>query len=257
MDYLLICLTAFLGAGLTFFSGFGLGTLLTPVFAIFFPLDTAIALTAIVHFLNNIFKLILVGKHVDKRIILRFGVPAILFALLGAYLLSYLSDYKPLAQYNLWEKTHEITSLKLIIALLLIVFSLFEIVPKLANLKFSEKYMMLGGALSGFFGGLSGNQGALRSAFLLRANLSKEAFIATGVVIACMIDVSRLAIYSKGIMAVSSQLNYNLLVAATLSAFTGAYLGNKFLKKITIQTLQYIVAFMLIVFSILLAFGIV
>jgi uncharacterized membrane protein YfcA len=257
MDYLLICLTAFLGAGLTFFSGFGLGTLLTPVFAIFFPIDIAIVLTAIVHFLNNIFKLILVGKHVDKNIILRFGVPAILFALLGAYLLSFLSDTTPLVQYNLWGKVHEITPLKLIIALLLIVFSLFEIVPKLANLKFSEKYMLLGGALSGFFGGLSGNQGALRSAFLLRANLSKEAFIATGVVIACMIDVSRLTIYSKGIVAVSSQLNYNLLLTATLSAFAGAYLGNKFLKKITIETLQYMVAFMLILFSILLGLGII
>lgn len=257
MDYLLICVTAFLGAGLTFFSGFGLGTLLTPVFAIFFPIDIAIVLTAIVHFFNNIFKLILVGKHVDKNIILRFGVPAILFALLGAYFLSYLSDSQVFMQYDLWGKVHKITPLKLIIALLLIVFSLFEIVPKLANLKFNEKYMILGGALSGFFGGLSGNQGALRSAFLLRANLSKEAFIATGVVIACMIDVSRLTIYSKGIVAVSSQLNYNLLLAATLSAFVGAYLGNKFLKKITIQTLQYIVAFMLMLFSILLGFGIV
>jgi uncharacterized membrane protein YfcA len=257
MDYLLICLTAFLGAGLTFFSGFGLGTLLTPVFAIFFPVDIAIVLTAIVHFLNNIFKLILVGKHLDKNIVFRFGLPAILFAFLGAYLLSFLSDSQVLIQYDLWGKVHKITPLKLIISLLLIVFSLFEIVPKLANLKFSPKYMLLGGALSGFFGGLSGNQGALRSAFLLRANLSKEAFIATGVVIACMIDVSRLTIYSKGIVDFSPQLNYNLLLAATFSAFTGAYLGNKFLKKITIQTLQYMVAFALMLFSVLLGIGIV
>ena len=33
---------------------------------------------------------------------------------------------------------------------------------------------------SGFFGGLSGMQGALRSAFLARAGLSKEAFVASG-----------------------------------------------------------------------------
>lgn len=256
MDYLLICLTAFLGAGLTFFSGFGLGTLLTPVFAIFFPLDVAIALTAIVHFLNNIFKLILVGKHIDKTIIIRFGAPAIIFALLGAYMLNFLSDISPIAQYNLWGKLREITSVKLIIAVLLIIFSLFEIIPKLSNLKFNEKYIPLGGALSGFFGGLSGNQGALRSAFLLRANLSKETFIATGVAIACMIDVSRLVIYSKNSIALSQLSNYNLLIAATLSAFAGAYLGNKFLKKITIQTLQYTVAFMLILFSVLLALGI-
>ncbi|MGB3948684.1 MAG: sulfite exporter TauE/SafE family protein [Bacteroidia bacterium] len=256
MDYLVICLTAFLGAGLTFFSGFGLGTLLTPVFAVFFSLDIAIALTAIVHFLNNIFKLILVGKHIDKMIIVRFGAPAIIFALLGAYMLTFLSDVSPIAQYNLWGKLREITPVKLIIALLLIIFSLFEIIPKLSNLKFNEKYIPLGGALSGFFGGLSGNQGALRSAFLLRANLSKETFIATGVAIACMIDVARLAIYTKNSIVVSQLPNYNLLIVATLSAFAGAYLGNKFLKKITIQTLQYTVAFMLILFSVLLALGI-
>lgn len=47
---------------------------------------------------------------------------------------------------------------------------------------FPPHWLPLGGLLSGFFGGLSGNQGALRSAFLLKAGLSKEAFIATGTV---------------------------------------------------------------------------
>jgi acyl-CoA reductase-like NAD-dependent aldehyde dehydrogenase len=42
-------------------------------------------------------------------------------------------------------------------------------------------YLPVGGLLSGFFGGLSGHQGALRSVFLLRAGLTKESFIATGV----------------------------------------------------------------------------
>ncbi len=68
MEYLLVCIVAFLGSGLTFFSGFGLGTLLTPVFAIFFPVDMAIALTAIVHFLNNVFKLTLLRKNINKKI---------------------------------------------------------------------------------------------------------------------------------------------------------------------------------------------
>jgi len=38
-------------------SGFGLGTLLLPVFALFFPLPVAIAATALVHLANNFFKL--------------------------------------------------------------------------------------------------------------------------------------------------------------------------------------------------------
>ena len=106
-----------------------------------------------------------------------------------------------------------------------------------------------------FFGGLSGNQGALRSAFLIRANLSKEAYIATGVVIACMIDISRLSVYSKQIFANHEHFNYSLIIAATLSAFIGAYVGNKLLKKITVKSLQVIVAIMLFVFAILLIAG--
>ena len=77
MDIILLSLVAFIVAILTFFSGFGLGTILTPVFMIFFPVDVAIALTGIVHFFNNIFKLILVGKKANKQIVLRFGIPAV------------------------------------------------------------------------------------------------------------------------------------------------------------------------------------
>lgn len=257
MEYVLICIVALIGSGLTLFSGFGLGTLLVPVFAIFFPIEIAISLTAIVHFLNNLFKLILLGKQANKKVVLNFGIPAILFAFIGASLLTLLAGMDPLFQYSISDKTFEVMPLDLTISVLLIVFSLFEVVPKLANLQFSQKYLMLGGILSGFFGGLSGNQGALRSAFLLRVNLSKESFIATGVVIACLIDVSRLAVYGKQILAMGSQFNFSLVIAATLSAFIGAYVGNKLLKKITIKTLQYIVAAMLFLFAILLGAGII
>ncbi|MEQ3690641.1 MAG: sulfite exporter TauE/SafE family protein, partial [Flavobacterium sp.] len=67
MDYFIICIVSLLGSGLTLFSGFGLGTILLPVFALFFPVEIAITLTAIVHFLNNIFKLVLLGKYADKK----------------------------------------------------------------------------------------------------------------------------------------------------------------------------------------------
>lgn len=55
MEIIVIAIVAFFASGLTFFSGFGLGTLLLPAFALFFPIEIAISLTAIVHFLNNIF----------------------------------------------------------------------------------------------------------------------------------------------------------------------------------------------------------
>src|SRR5687768_1736881 len=109
MEYLIICVVAFLGSGLTLFSGFGLGTILVPVFAIFFPVDLAIALTAIVHFLNNIFKLILLGKHANKRVILVFGIPSVIAAFLGAYLLTVISNAEPLYAYAISGHVFHIT----------------------------------------------------------------------------------------------------------------------------------------------------
>jgi uncharacterized membrane protein YfcA len=256
IEYITICFFSLLGSGLTFFSGFGLGTILVPVFALFFPLEIAISLTAIVHFLNNLFKLFLVGRSASKSVVIRFGIPAILFAFLGAYLLTIISGVQPLFSYAFLNKTADVTWVKLIIGVLLAFFALVDLIPSLSKINFSQKYIPLGGALSGFFGGLSGNQGALRSAFLIRANLSKEQFIATGVIIAVLIDLSRLTIYTADLSKQYDKLDYLLLTLAVLSAFLGAYAGNKLLKKVTIGFLQTFVAIMLLVFSMLLMTGI-
>ncbi len=257
MEYILIPIVALLASALTFFSGFGLGTLLLPAFALFFPVEVAIALTAIVHFLNNAFKALLVKKHINWKIALQFGLPALLFSFLGAFLLDKITNANILAEYTINNTVFQITLMKIIVAILLIFFALFELLPKLKNLQFPEKYLPIGGILSGFFGGLSGHQGALRSAFLTKVGLSKEAFIATGVIIACMIDVSRMSVYFTNISKVKDSLNWNLLLVATLSAFVGVYFGNKLVKKITINTIQKIVAFMIIVFALALGLGII
>src|SRR5512136_392034 len=126
-----------------------------------------IALTAIVHFLNNIFKLFLVGRYTDKGVVIGFGIPATIFAFLGANTLLHLADLKSIVTYEFFGKYFEITPIKIVIAILLAVFSIAELAPGLAKVSFDRKYLPIGGALSGFFGGLSGNQGALRSPFLL------------------------------------------------------------------------------------------
>ena len=256
MDYVVICLIALIGSALTLFSGFGLGTMLLPVFGLFFPIEIAIILTSIVHFLNNSLKLFLFGKNANKYITLAFGIPAILFAFLGAYVLKILTTMNPIFQYTIAEKTFVIMPIKLIIGVLLMVFSLIEFIPKYKNLSFDKKYLSFGGVLSGFFGGISGHQGALRSAFLIRTNLSKETFIATGVVIACLVDVSRLSVYIPQIIENKINLDYNLLILATLSAFSGVYFGNKLLQKTTIITIQNIIAVMLMIYAILLIIGV-
>lgn len=257
MEYILIPIVALLASALTFFSGFGLGTLLLPAFALFFPVDVAIALTAIVHFLNNTFKLVLVRKHINWKIALQFGLPALLFSFLGAFLLDQITSRNIIATYTLANRIFEITVLKGVVAFLLIFFALFELIPKLKNLQFPKKYLPIGGILSGFFGGLSGHQGALRSAFLMKVGLSKEAFIATGVIIAFMIDVSRISVYCSNFLKVKDTLNWNLICIATFAAFIGVYFGNKLVKKITINTIQKIVAFLIIIFAIGLGLGII
>ena len=256
-ELLILCIAALVTSLLTFFSGFGLGTILTPVFAIFFPIEVAIALTGVVHFLNNIFKLILVGGHANKEVVLKFGVPAFIAALLGAYLLTKISDLEPLYQYTLGSKNFSITPIKLIVAVLLIIFALMESIPRLKKLEFEKNHLMLGGILSGFFGGLSGNQGALRSAFLIKAGLTKEAFIATGIVIACIVDFSRLGVYFSRFSASGLQENLMLVFAATVSAFAGAFIGSKLLKKVTLELVQIIVTIMLIGLSLALGLGLI
>src|SRR5665213_2780536 len=97
MELFWICITTFLASGLTLFSGFGLGTILMPVVAIFLPVPIAIAITAVVHFMNKIFKLLLLWRHVDLRVLMTFGIPALVAAIPGALLLNYLADLRPLA----------------------------------------------------------------------------------------------------------------------------------------------------------------
>lgn len=254
---LLIYLIAFIASGLTLFSGFGLGTLLLPAFAAFFPVELAIAMTAIVHFLNNVFKFVLLRKKANWRIVLRFGLPSVLAALLGAWLLNRLTVLGPIGEYTLFGKSLELVPVKLTIAALLTAFALFELLPGLARLEFPKKYLPLGGLLSGFFGGLSGHQGALRSAFLIRSGLSKESFISTGIIIACMVDISRLTVYSGQIRKVSADLDYRFIAFAVLAAFAGAFAGNLLMKKITLTAIRVIVAIGLILFSFFLGLGLI
>jgi uncharacterized membrane protein YfcA len=257
MKYLLVCCAAFLTSGLTLFSGFGLGTLLLPVFAIFFAMEAAVGLTAVVHFLNNLFKLALLGRHADKKIVLAFGAPAILSAFLGARALVWLSDLEPLARYQAFGRDLHVLPVKLSIGLLMIFFASLEVVPAFEKLSFDRRYLPLGGILSGFFGGLSGHQGALRSAFLIRCGLSKESFIASGVVIACLVDVTRLGVYAAKFSSADLGANASLLAAATLSAFLGAWTGNRLLHKVTLRSVQWAVTAMLLVVALGLAAGVI
>ncbi|MFA5032088.1 MAG: sulfite exporter TauE/SafE family protein [bacterium] len=261
MEYIVIGIAAVIVSGLSLFSGFGLGTVLTPLFVIFFPIEIAVGMTALVHFSNGIFKLILMGKNADKATVLRFGIPAILSAFVGAYLLGLLSGMQPLTSYDLAGRHCTITTIKLVIAVIMSVFSVIELIPRLNNINIERKYLPIGGLLSGFFGGLSGNQGALRSTFLLHAGLDKKAFVGTGVVIACIVDITRISVYAYTILVAKKtnpiEGHIPLLIVACLSAFIGAYVGKRLLKKVTIRTVQLIVAIMMFLIAIGLGSGLI
>lgn len=257
MEITAVVLAAFLASVLTFFSGFGLGTILLPVFAIFFPVDIAIALTGVVHFANNLFKITLVGKKTDLQVLLRFGITAIIASFAGAWLLLRITSMPALFDYELFGRIPEVTPVKLVVAVLLLIFSLLEVIPSVQRIQFGREKLPLGGLLSGFFGGLTGIQGAVRSAFLIRSGLSKEAYIATGVVIATLVDFTRLSVYAIRFRDAALHEHLPLIISAIAAAIAGALLGNRLLKKITLRFIQIIVAVMLFLIAIALGMGLI
>ena len=256
MDVVVIVLISFITAILTFFSGFGLGTILMPVFAIFFPVDIAIALTGVVHFSNNLYKISLVGKNADREVLVKFGIPAIVASFAGAWLLLRITIMPSIFKYQLLNRDFEITPVKLVVAVLLAIFAILEIVPSVQKIQISKNKLAIGGALSGFFGGLTGLQGAIRSAFLIKSGLTKEAYIATGVVIACLVDFTRLSVYASRFKDANLHEHLVLIISATAAAMAGAFTGSRLLKKITLEFIRILVAIMLIIIAIALGSGI-
>ena len=247
LELIIVCVASLAASSLTLFSGFGLGTLLMPVIAIFFPLELAIAMTAMVHLANNLFKIGLLGKKADFSVLFKFGLPAVLAAFAGAALLFWLGEFQPLCEYAAFGKEIQVSSLKLVIGGLIILFVVLELSPAFSKIALDRKWLPLGGAISGFFGGLSGHQGAFRSMFLLKAGLEKESFVATGVVLAVMVDLSRMVVYGADISFRNEIINWSMVITACAAAFIGAFIGTKILKKVTLQTVQMIVSALLIV----------
>ncbi|MCC2682493.1 MAG: hypothetical protein K0S36_2057 [Nitrosospira multiformis] len=245
MELVLIGVMALLASALTFFSGFGLGTTLMPVFALFFPVPLAIAATAVVHFANNLFKFGLMAKQADWGVVARFSVPAALAAIAGAIILNLFDRLPVITSYTIGGSTFEVTVVKAVIGVLIVIFALLELWPRFQALAFPPRWLPVGGVLSGFLGGLSGNQGALRSAFLLKADLSKEAFVATGVVSAVIVDAARLVVYGTAVVAThfeQLQAVVGPVVIGSVCAFVGAFVGKRMLQKVTLHAVRLVVA---------------
>ena len=260
MDVIVIAIVAALASALTLYSGFGLGTLLLPAFALFFPVPVAVAATGVVHLTNNLFKGGLLWRRADWPTALRVGLPAVPAAILGAWLLALLGETPRLFEWDAFGRNFGPTGAGLIVGALLLVFAILELRPWFQKLSAPKRWMPLGGLATGFFGGLTGQQGALRSIFLLRTGLDAQRFIATGVMIAMMVDVSRIATYassfSTGILNPNSR-EAMLAAVGTIAAAIGAFVATRYIDKLTIAAVRYTVAGLMILIGLALAAGVI
>jgi uncharacterized membrane protein YfcA len=259
MNFILVFLVSIGASSLTFFSGFGLGTLLLPVFLTMLPVELAILATALVHFSNSIFKFIFLFRHVDRKTFFLFGTPAIVASFFGALLVKNLYTFGTLYSHTLFSTEEiEVSFLNFLVGSLILLFTLLELSKKMNTLIITDKFIVLGGLISGFFGGLSGHQGALRSLFLKNLNLSKEQLVASSTAISLGIDAIRIVVYLSSFHLIANLTEHkNLLLVAIFGAFIGVTVGNKLLKKINLLQLNAFISICLILFSLCLMFGLI
>ncbi|MBF0664882.1 MAG: sulfite exporter TauE/SafE family protein [Brevundimonas sp.] len=260
MDFLIIGVVAFLASGLTLYSGFGLGSVLLPAFALFFPAPVAVAATGVVHLLNGLFKGALLWRQADWIVVLRFGLPAVPAAVAGAWLLTGFGAGDQLFSWSVGGRVFGPAPAALVVGAVMVALGLLELQPWFQRLAAPPSAAPVGGLATGFLGGLTGQQGALRSMFLLRFGLDPARFIATGVMIAVLIDLSRLPVYAlmAGSAAGALDARQGWLVGwAVLCAFAGAWSAVRWLKKVTIGLVREVVAAVMLAIGAALVAGLI
>jgi uncharacterized membrane protein YfcA len=160
-------------------SGFGVGSLLTPVLAVRFGTKAAVALVALPHLVGTAVRLASLWRQVDREVLLRFGALSAAGGLVGALLNARLGS----------------SALTFVFAALLLLAGTVTVAGLGERIRFRGGVAWTAGALSGLFGGLVGNQGGIRAAALLGFDLRKESFVATATAVALVIDGARLPVY--------------------------------------------------------------
>ena len=257
VTFAVIGMVAFAASALTLYSGFGLGTILLAAFSIFFPVPVAVAATAVVHLINNLFKGLLLARQADWRIVLRFGLPAIPAAVAGAWVLVLLGESPTLFEWTALRRVFGPTAAGLTVGSLMIILAVLELQPWFQRLAAPPRLLPVGGMLTGFLGGLTGQQGALRSVFLLRSGLAPGGFIATGVVIAVLVDISRIPTYVASLDGgQNGGADWALVAFATLCACAGALVASRYLHKATIAAVRIAVAALMLAIGVALMAGV-
>ena len=214
-------IATFLAAALTVPAGFGLATMITPVVFLWLEPHEAVAVVGIVHGSHNAWKLKVLRSSVDYSAVRRYGWAMVVGALIGAAL----------------NTAVEADPLLLIVGIALVLLPLLSISEKWTDYRLPETEDRIGGFGSGFFGGLTGHQGALRAMFLQKRLPDKSEYAATAAVLALVVDVTRVPVYValEGWQILDAGW---LILGLALAAVLGVQLGKRWLKKWKSDTIR-------------------
>jgi hypothetical protein len=214
-------------------SGFGIGSLLTPLLAIHYGTKLAVAIVSVPHLVATAARFIGLRRQLDRGVFLNFGILSSAGGLLGALLNARAAN----------------PALAIVFGCLLVFAAVSGLTGSIDRMHFGRPMAWVAGALSGFFGGLVGNQGGIRSAALLGFDIRKEALVATATAIALIVDGARMPVYlaieGRGILAA-----WPLLLITIAGVLLGTLWGVRVLRRIPER------AFRKVVYSLILALGI-
>ena len=230
MNHTLLLTLAGIAAGaIAAISGFGIGSILTPLLAAWVGTKLAVALVSIPHFLGTALRFAVIRQHVNRRVLWSFGITSAAGGLIGALL-------------HLWLRS---VVLGYVLGVLLVFAGITGVTGLASRMRFGRTTAWIAGALSGMFGGLVGNQGGIRSAALLGFNLKRDEFVATATAIALLVDVFRMPVYA------ATQFDQiaghgSLIAIATVGVVIGTLGGKWMLSRIPQNVFRMIVAWIIL-----------
>jgi uncharacterized membrane protein YfcA len=226
---MIVAVVAVVAGGVAAVAGFGIGSLLTPVLSLELGTKLAVALISIPHFIGTALRLWRLRAHVDRKVLLGFGIASAAGGLVGA----------------LFHAEAGSPTLAVIFGLLLLLAGTSELTGLARRARLTGAAAWAAGGLSGLFGGMVGNQGGIRSAALLGFHLDRHAFVATATAIALAVDVARMPVYfvaeGSAILA-----RWPILVLAVSGVVVGTLLGERVLGRIPERVFRTVVALLIL-----------
>jgi uncharacterized membrane protein YfcA len=238
LDWLFGALAVLAGA-VAALVGFGIGSLLTPALALTVGTKVAVAMVAVPHIVATATRLWVLRASIDRGVLLGFGLASAVGGLAGAVLHATLGS----------------SVLGGVLGALLILAGTSELLGLGRRFRISGNAAIVAGALSGAFGGLVGNQGGIRSAALLRFDLSRESLVATATATALLVDFARLPVYAAT-MGAEMLREWPTLVVLTGGALVGTFVGAPILRRVPDAVFRRVLALLLIALGAWLLVGI-